>query len=82
MAPGPVTSDVSNCPFLILFANSIPLGEGQLFLFFRSMFIPGLSLATEIIVLRQQFPVINSTVKRPQLRWRDRLFWVCLSRLW
>src|SRR5215475_3478714 len=24
-APGPVISDVSNCPFLILFANSIPL---------------------------------------------------------
>jgi hypothetical protein len=57
-------------------------GEGQLFLFFRSMFIPGLSFATEIIVLRQQFPVFNSTVKRPQLRRRDRLFWVCLSRLW
>jgi hypothetical protein len=25
MAPGPVISDVSICPFLILFANSIPL---------------------------------------------------------
>src|SRR5262245_42773588 len=25
MASGPVISDVSNCPFLILFANSIPL---------------------------------------------------------
>jgi hypothetical protein len=25
MDPGPVISDVSNCPFLILFANSIPL---------------------------------------------------------
>jgi hypothetical protein len=25
MAPGLVISDVSNCPFLILFANSIPL---------------------------------------------------------
>jgi len=46
------------------------------------MFIPGLSLVTEIIVLRQQIPVFNSTVKRPQLRWRDRLLWVCLSRLW
>jgi hypothetical protein len=25
MAPGPVISDMPNCPFLILFANSIPL---------------------------------------------------------
>jgi putative transposase len=26
--------------------------------------------------------VLNRTVKRPNLRQRDRLFWVCLSRLW
>ena len=39
-------------------------------------------LATEILVLRQQLLVLNRTVKQPKLRRRDRLFWVCLSRLW
>src|SRR5262245_6757415 len=52
------------------------------FLFFRSLFFSGISLATEILVLRQQLLVLNRTVKRPNLRPRDRLFWVCLSRLW
>jgi putative transposase len=45
------------------------------FLFFRSLFFSRILLATEILVL-------NRTVKRPNLRPRDRLFWVCLSRLW
>jgi transposase InsO family protein len=53
-----------------------------LFLFFRSLFFSRISLATEILVLRQQLLVLNRTVKRPNLRPRDRLFWVCLSRLW
>jgi putative transposase len=52
------------------------------FLFFRSLFFSRISLATEILVLRQQLLVLNRTVKRPNLRPRDRLFWVCLSRLW
>src|SRR5262245_14985599 len=52
------------------------------FLFCRSLFVPRLSLATEILVLRQQILVLNRTVKQPKLRRRDRLFWVCLSRLW
>jgi putative transposase len=51
-------------------------------LFFRSLFFSRISLATEILVLRQQLLVLNRTVKRPNLRPRDRLFWVCLSRLW
>ena len=53
-----------------------------LFLFFRSLFVSRISLATEILVLRQQLLVLNRTVKRPKLRRRDRLFWVLLSRLW
>lgn len=53
-----------------------------LFLFFRSLFFSRISLATEILVLRQQLLVLNRTVKRPNLRPQDRLFWVCLSRLW
>ena len=52
------------------------------FLFFRSLFVSRLSLAVEILVLRQQLLVLNRTVKRPKLRQRDRLFWVYLSRLW
>jgi putative transposase len=52
------------------------------FLFFRSLFFSRISLATEILVLRQQLLVLNRTVKRPNLRPQDRLFWVCLSRLW
>ena len=36
----------------------------------------------EILVLRQQILVLTRTVKRPKIRQRDRLFWVCLSRLW
>jgi putative transposase len=53
-----------------------------LFLFFRSLFFSRISLATETLVLRQQLLVLNRTVKRPNLRPQDRLFWVCLSRLW
>jgi putative transposase len=52
------------------------------FLFFRSLFVSRLSLAAEILVLRQQLLVLNRSLKRPKLRRRDRLFWVCLSRLW
>ena len=53
-----------------------------LFLFFRSLFVSRISLATETLVLRQQLLVLNRTVKRPKLRRRDRLFLVCLSKLW
>jgi hypothetical protein len=52
------------------------------FLFFRSLFVSRLSLAAEILVLRQQLLVLNRTVKWPKLRQRDRLFWVYLSRFW
>jgi putative transposase len=51
-------------------------------LLFRSLLVSRLSLATEILVLRQQLLVLNRTVNRPMLRQWDRLFWVCLSRLW
>jgi len=52
------------------------------FLYFRSLFVSRLSLTTEILILRQQLLVLNRTVKRPKLRRRDRLSWICLSRLW
>jgi hypothetical protein len=52
------------------------------FLFFRPLFVSKISLAMEILILRQQLLVLNRTVKRPKLHRLDRLFWICLSRLW
>jgi hypothetical protein len=52
------------------------------FLFFRSLLVSRLSLATEILILRQQLHVLNRAVKRPKLRRRGRFFWVFLSKLW
>jgi len=51
-------------------------------LFLRAMFIPKAHLAFENLALRQQLAVSSQSVKRPKLRPRDRVFWVCLSRLW
>ena len=51
-------------------------------LFLRAMFIPKVHLAFENLALRQQVAVFKRSVKRPKLRPRDRVFWVCLSRLW
>jgi hypothetical protein len=53
-----------------------------LYLFFRSLIKSRIMLTTEILALRQQLVVLNRTVKRPQLRRRDRFFWVALSKLW
>jgi putative transposase len=53
-----------------------------LFLIFRSLIAPRLTLATEILALRQQLAVLNRSIKRPQFNRRDRFFWVMLSRLW
>jgi putative transposase len=39
-------------------------------------------LALENLALRQQLAVYKRTAKRPQLRRRERLFWVSLSRVW
>jgi len=39
------------------------------------------SLAAENLALRQQLAVFKRSVKRPQLRRRDRIFWAWLSRL-
>ena len=53
-----------------------------IFLLIRAFLISRLSLAAEILALRQQVAVYKHTVKRPKLRTRDRVFWVWLSRLW
>ena len=48
----------------------------------RCLILPRMALAAEILALRQQLVVLNRTARRPQLRQRDRLFWVVLSKLW
>ena len=53
-----------------------------IFLLIRAFLICRLSLAAEILALRQQLAAYKHTVKRPKLRRRDRIFWVWLSRLW
>ena len=40
------------------------------------------ALAAEILALRHQLGVLQSSVRRPRLRQRDRIFWAWLSRLW
>ena len=39
-------------------------------------------LAAENLVLRQQLLVLKRSQPRPQIRKRDRLFWVAISRIW
>jgi putative transposase len=39
-------------------------------------------LALENLALRQQLAVYKRTTNRPKLRRTDRLFWVCLSKVW
>jgi len=53
-----------------------------IFLLIRAFLVSRLSLAAEILALRQQVAVYKHTVKRPTLRRRDRIFWVWLSQLW
>src|SRR2546426_753416 len=40
------------------------------------------AVALENVALRQQFSVLRRSVRRPQLRTRDRLFWVLLAQAW
>jgi hypothetical protein len=40
------------------------------------------NLALENLSLRQQVATMKRSLKRPQLRSRDRLFWILLSRFW
>ncbi len=51
-------------------------------IFLRAFLVSRASLAAENVALRQQLNVLQRSVKRPKLRWQDRLFWVWLSRLW
>ncbi len=40
------------------------------------------AIALENLAIRQQLAALTRTVKRPQLRTRDRLFWVLLAKGW
>lgn len=39
-------------------------------------------LALENLVLRQQLAILKRPKKRPQIRKKDRLFWIMLCRFW
>lgn len=39
-------------------------------------------LALEILALRQQLAVLQRRRPRPPLSWKDRLFWLAISRAW
>jgi putative transposase len=53
-----------------------------LWLVLRAAIASRASLIAENLALKHQLLVLQHSVKRPQLRPRDRLFWVWLSRLW
>jgi hypothetical protein len=40
------------------------------------------AVALENVALRQQLAVFRRTARRPQLRTKDRLFWVLLAKAW
>jgi putative transposase len=40
------------------------------------------AVALENLALRQQVAALTRTVRRPQLRTRDRLFWILLAKAW
>ena len=48
----------------------------------RALLLPRDTLVAENLALRQQLAVLQRTAKRPRLRYRDRIFWVWLSKLW
>ena len=48
----------------------------------RAMLRSRAALAAENLALRQQLAVLRRSVRRPRLRRRDRVFWVCLARFW
>ena len=51
-------------------------------LFFAFLFRSRASLAAENLVLGQQLNVLRRSVKRPKLRAADRIFWVCVFRIY
>src|SRR5947199_7926217 len=48
----------------------------------RALLVNSAAVSLENVALRHQLSVLQRSVGRPQLRRRDRLFWVGLSKLW
>ncbi len=48
----------------------------------RALLLPRAVILAENLALRHQLGVLQRSVKRPQLRQRDRILWVWLSQLW
>ena len=51
-------------------------------IFLRTLCGDAANVSFENVALRQQLAVLQRSVPRPRVYRRDRLFWVCLSRLW
>lgn len=61
----------------------MPVSLAELLAALGSILRSRAELQLENLALRHQINVLRrSTKKRPQLTPRDRLFWVCLSRIW
>src|SRR5467141_2801110 len=39
-------------------------------------------VAFENLALRQQMAIFQRTLRRPKMRSTDRLFWICLRKIW
>jgi putative transposase len=50
--------------------------------FLRAVFSGSAAIALENMALRHQLLVLQRSAGRPRLSQGDRIFWVCLSRLW
>jgi hypothetical protein len=50
--------------------------------FVRALLVNSAAVSLENVALRHQLAVLQRSGGRPRLRRRDRIFWVCLSRLW
>jgi len=58
-----------------------PVGRALL-AFVASLFRSRLSLQLEIVALRHQLTLYHRSIRRPQVRLTDRLYWSRLSRGW
>jgi HTH-like domain len=64
-----------------------PLGAAMILVlgvrtYLRALLGRATAVTLENVALRHQLAILQRSVPRPRLRRRDRIFWVCLSRLW
>jgi len=53
-----------------------------IFHFLRLIFGSKQGVVLENLALRQQLAVQQRSIKRPKIKNTDRIFWICLSRIW